>query len=297
MGRILVTGSTGYIGRAVVDKLLALGESVFGFSTSLGDNIMDHYALQKAMEGCDRVIHLAALVSFNPKDAVRVTQTNILGTRNVLSAALHHHIKKVVIASSAITVGVSDTPGYLLNEDCTWPKILDAYTLSKMATEDLARFFQTVIVMPSTANIHLFIKKAMEDKILVVPPGGTNVISVEDVAEGIVMAMDKGELNQRYILSNVNISYADLFHRILGESRKPIIVLPKWTKKYCKYIARFSKDRYVSPFTVDSSYSYKYYANSKAKNFLGWEPKVNLDAMIAKEKENYQAWKRAELQK
>ena len=290
MGRILVTGSTGYIGRAVVSKLLELGESVIGYSTSNGDNVMDQYALIKAMQGCDRVIHLAAVVSFNKKDSQRVTQTNILGTRNVLEACVKHQVKKIVIASSAITAGVSPDPNYLLNEDCAWPKIMDAYTLSKIATEEVTRVPNTlpvVVVMPSTVNISLFIKKAIQDKVLVVPPGGTNIISVEDVADGIIAAMEVGQYNHRYILSNINISYQDLFRKILAGSRKPIVVLPKWTKKACKYVARFSNDRYTSPFTVDNSYGYKYYLNTKAKNSLGWEPKIGLDEMIRRGKEQY----------
>ena len=273
-----------------MDKLLALGESVIGYSTSNGDNVMDPYALIKAMEGCDRVIHLAAVVSFNKKDSQRVTQTNILGTRNVLEACVKHQVKKIVIASSAITSGVSTDPNYLLNEDCAWPKIMDAYTLSKIACEEITRIPNTlpvVMVLPSTVNISLFVKKALEDKILIVPPGGTNIISVEDVADGIIKALEVGQYNQRYILSNINITYQDLFRRILGGSKKPIVVLPKWTKKACKYVARFSNDRYTSPFTVDNSYGYKYYLNTKAKNSLGWEPKIGLDEMIRRGKEQY----------
>lgn len=282
--RILVTGSTGFIGKVVVEKLLKRGESVIGFSKSLGNDVMDYYQLKDAMSGCDRVIHLAAKVSFNQKDSEEVSQINIMGTGNIMRAALDNGIKKLVFVSSAITAGISSNKDLLINESyMILPnndlKTADRYTYSKIAGEQIVLLgtVPVTIVNPSTVIMPSIVKDVQKMRIPLAPPGGTNVIDVRDVADGIIAALDIGKDKERYLLSNFNITYKDLFEKII---HRKALTLPQWSRKILQHIAKRSKSDFLSPFTVANSFHYKYYSNSKARHELGWIPKFSLEETI-----------------
>lgn len=268
--------------------MLIRGESVIGYSKSQGGDILNYYDLKEAMKSCDRVIHLAGCASFSNKDIEVISRLNIIGTGNVLMAAELSGIKKVVFISSAITCGVSPKADFLISEQCAMLgdtiKNKDMYTYSKIEGEKLCRIIPhkeggicVSIANPSTATVPMVIDNVRRRKILIAPPGGTNVIDVRDVADGIIAILDNGKHAEQYILSNVNITYKDLFEKISG---RRAIVLPKWSIRMAKYLARYAKDKYTSPFTVMNSYFYKYYSNSKAKNELNWEPKISLEDML-----------------
>lgn len=109
--RVLVTGSTGAIGGAVCDELLAAGHEVRGFdraaSDSLADtrvgNLTDAAAVAAAAEGVDVIVHLAATPD-EADFASDILPNNILGTYHVLEAAVQHHVPRVVLTSSSLTV-------------------------------------------------------------------------------------------------------------------------------------------------------------------------------------------------
>ncbi len=293
-----MTGSTGFIGKVVVDKLLKRGESVVGFSRSRDQNILNSAQLNEALVSCDRIIHLAAIVSFKASDGMMVERTNTIGTMNVMMAAEVQRIEKVVLASSAITIGVSDDPTHQLNESWTNNAKMardNSYCSSKLKCESMVMMgpVPTAIVNPTSVNVFLFFKRATQDYFIVAPPGGTNIVDVADVADGIIAALDKGRHGQRYILSNVNITYEDLYHRIIKEmgSHKKVLVLPKRSMGFCKFLARNSKDTFTSPFTVGNSFYYKYYSNDKARIELKWEPKIGLEEMI---KNGYSGYRRSQ---
>ncbi len=296
--RILVTGSTGFIGKVVVDKLLKRGESVIGFSRSQNQNILNSMQLNEALASCDRIIHLAAIVSFKASDGMMVERTNVIGTLNVMMAAEARAIEKVVLASSAITIGVSSDPTLHFNE--SWMNNAkmakdNPYCSSKIKCESMVMMgpVPTAIVNPTSVNVFLFFERAAQDYFLIAPPGGTNIVDVSDVADGIIAALDKGRHGQRYILSNVNITYENLYRRIIEEmgQHKKILVLPKRSMGFCKLLARSSKDAFTSPFTVGNSFYYKYYSNDKARIELGWEPKIGLEEMI---KNGYNGYSRSQ---
>ncbi|MFA6142486.1 MAG: NAD-dependent epimerase/dehydratase family protein [Candidatus Omnitrophota bacterium] len=281
MGRVFVSGSTGFIGKVVVEKLLARGESVIGFSKTLGNDLMNYRDVEYSMKSCDRVIHCAAFVSFKTEDSQEVAQINFVGTGNIMKAALVNKVKKMVFVSSAITRGISVKKDFFLSETCEVDtnNLRDAYTCSKIMAERLivAGPVPASIVSPTTVNIPMLIENFGNKKMLIVPPGGTNIIDVRDVAEGIIAALDRGQDKEGYILSNVNITYKDLAEKITGGHA---FVLPRWSLRTAKYLARYVKDKYTSPFTITNSYFYKYYSNIKARHEIGWEPKITLEEMI-----------------
>jgi len=207
-----------------------------------------------------------------------------------MRAAFQLGVQKVVYVSSAITMGISDSKDFILNEACNYiPEKSyeayrsDAYTTSKKCAERLVWEcpINTCIVNPTTANIELFFKIVDKSKVVLAPPGGTNIIDVEDVADGIIAALDRGYPKQHYILSNINTTYADLYRKITS---KPVIALPQSTKKLCGLWADLSHGKYMSRYLIENAYGYKYYSNVKARLDLKWEPKYDLETIIERHK-------------
>jgi len=255
MGKVLVTGHTGFIGKVLVARLLALGYSVIGYSTSTGQNILDVNQLIEAMNDVSYVYHLAAKVSFCKKHAQEIFGVNAHGTANVFAAARTvGHIEKIVVASTALITGLANTPNLLMDESYV---IADPqanpYIYSKCVAEAICfqnRDIPFVIVMPSTARVISSI---------VAPPGGCNIIDVRDVADGMIAAMEHGKPSNKYLLTNRNITFREL--------HKYAIPLPRWSRKVVRLFA--------NSFLVDNAYLHKYYSNSKARRELNWTPQRN----------------------
>lgn len=250
--KVLITGHTGFIGRILTERLLALGYSVIGYSTSTGQDIMDLRQLTEVLHDVSYVYHLAAKVNFSKKDAQETQIINIQGTANLITAArASGHIKKIVVASTALTCGLLDSPNLKLDEtNFALNPGVNPYLYSKAVTESIC--FQSpdlpiVIVLPSTAR---------PIPSLVAPPGGCNIIDVRDVADGMIAAMEYGNPGQRYLLTDRNITFRELY--------KWAVPLPPWSRMIVRLFANF--------FLVDNAFCYKYYTNAKAKEELHWTP-------------------------
>lgn len=148
--RVLVTGGSGLIGRAVVSALVAQGARVLvldrtqpEFGTFLSGDVCDHSDVAAAVQHCDVVIHLAGIPGLGFVDSVETYRINTVGTFTVLSAAADAQVAKVVYASSINAAGWPLNPGnvyprsYPFSEE-TPATIGDWYSLSKKANEDAA---------------------------------------------------------------------------------------------------------------------------------------------------------------
>src|SRR5438132_200396 len=149
MSWVLVTGGTGFLGAHLVRQLVARGEKVRvlargggvpeGAERVTGDVVQDlEVPLAKAVEGCDRIYHLAGFVSRDPDDGQRMMRVHIDGTRRVLDAAQG---RRVVVASTSGTIAVSRQPEPIADE--SWPHATELvanwpYYLSKIYQEKLA---------------------------------------------------------------------------------------------------------------------------------------------------------------
>ena len=245
MGKILVTGATGFIGRVVVEKLLVRGESVIGFSRSPGQNILNGRQIHDALQFCDRIIHLAARVDFSLKTRDK--------TECLLMNATQFPLKKIVFVSSAITMGTQKDPGIVMDESFfAVESINNPYLHSKLIGEltCIRSGLPVVIVNPSTAG---------PISSMAAPPGGTNIVDVRDVADGIIAALDHGRPRERYLLTDRNITFRELYPYALP--------LPRWSKNLCKRLC------WDQAFLIENAFNYKYYDNSKARRELGWKPK------------------------
>lgn len=157
--KILVTGSSGRIGRAVVSVLLKRDYQVIGFDlqpssmahanfTCINSDFSDTSALAQACAGVDAVLHLGALMSWKKEDLLRIFEANVNGTLNVLAAAIENEARKFVFASSG-EVYPDRNPQYLPIDEEHPTKPTSAYGLSKLMAEEAVRFYERAYKLPS----------------------------------------------------------------------------------------------------------------------------------------------------
>lgn len=157
--KILITGSSGRIGRSVVEVLLERDYQVVGFDvqpssiaqaefTSITRDFSDTNALARACAGVDAVLHLGALMSWKKEDLQRIFEANVNGTLNVLAAAVENGAKKFVFASSG-EVYPDRNPEYLPIDEKHPAKPTSPYGLSKLMAEKAVRFYERAHKLPS----------------------------------------------------------------------------------------------------------------------------------------------------
>ena len=233
---VLVTGGTGFVGSRVVRKLLTRGEHVRCLvrkSSGLGNlkglpldlvtgDLQDPRSLEEAVRGCGTVYHVAADYRLWSRDPKALYRSNVDGTRNVLIAAEREGCEKIVYCSSVGTLGIpgdgrpgtEDTPVKL--ED-----MVGHYKRSKFLAEQVVveaarrRGVPVVIVNPSTPIGPGDIKPTETGRIITRflngrMPGyldtGLNLVDVDDVAEGHLLAAERGRVGEKYILGNRNMT-------------------------------------------------------------------------------------------
>ena len=230
MNRVLVTGASGFIGRHVVKAAARRGYDVSVMVRNScrysapaparvhqGD-VRDRHAVRSAMEGCDSVIHVAGLYSFDPADAPLMYGVNVNGTENVVREALDLGIERIVYTG---TVGSTAFSGKRLakEHDLAGPDAMDGpYKRSKFEAERIVRRLAAqgapVVTVCPTATIGAEDEKPtptgrlildfMRGRIPAYVDTGLNFVHVRDVAEGHLLALERGTPGARYLLGNVD---------------------------------------------------------------------------------------------
>jgi dihydroflavonol-4-reductase len=231
--KVFVTGGTGFIGGHVVRKLRERGDDVRALVRtpekaadlrSLGCELIagtltDAAAIGGGMEGCDAVIHGAAIYEVGIPDSQHraMYEANVLGTENVLRAALDAGIGKVVYVSTVVAFG--NTHGQVVDETYEHPgrEFTSYYEQTKYEAHKVAsrliaeEGLPCVIVQPGGVygpNDHSAIGKQMHDflagrmPLLAFPDVGVNMVHVEDVASGVLLALDRGRPGESYVLGS-----------------------------------------------------------------------------------------------
>jgi dihydroflavonol-4-reductase len=240
--RAFVTGASGFIGAHVVAALERAGASVRGYdlgppttSDWVSGDVLDADALRRAVHGCDAVFHLAAVYSYYRRDADAMMRVNVEGTRNVLAAA---NDRRVIHTSSAATCG--PVPGRPADERDSPPawELRVAYKRSKLESERLALQAGAVVVNPTTPvgpgdHRPTPTGKMIRDVASGRAPGyvrttGLNIVSVEDVAQGHVLAHERGRAGERYLLGGDDLWLREVFAIVAEAARRrpPRVPIP-----------------------------------------------------------------------
>jgi dihydroflavonol-4-reductase len=298
--RVFVTGGNGFIGSVVVRRLVERGATVrcllrrtsdasriagLKFERVEGD-VRDAQPWGEALRGCDAAIHLAAIANWSNIHSPEIDDVIVGGTRNVLEAARVAGCNRLVHVSSSLAVCGSTKPR-VFNEASPnrLPSDKLVYARAKMMAEDLCRKaasqgLHVVIVNPcevygphddtlvTARNLIDFAKHAP----VLVCAGGTAVVYVEDVAAGILAAMDRGRAGERYILGGENLTVrqiAELTLELLGQ-KKSIVQLPNWMISAVAWCGRtFHIPLPFDPEVVPYATRYWLMDSSKARHELG----------------------------
>ncbi len=257
MSKVLVTGANSFLAGNVIIELLSRGYRVKGMIRKSASLITGHTNLElfygniteepdviNALKGCDIVIHTAAVTDQSIADYNIYETINIGGTRNIINAAIKHSVKKIIYISTAnaFGYGTKSEPG---NETmpARFPFTLSGYARSKMrAQEIILEEFKlsdtSVTVVNPTFMIgpndqkpgsNRILLRALDKKLLFIPPGGKNFIHVRDAAIGTCNAIDMGKDGECYILAGENLSYKEFYLKMAEVTGKnPVnIIIPE----------------------------------------------------------------------
>ena len=314
----LLTGATGFLGSALARELLKDGRPLkllvrkntdtrnieeLDCEVVYGD-LRDRDSLKSALVGCKTLYHTAAYYSLWNRDKQIIYDINVQGTRNILQSALESGIEKVVYTSTVGCIGLPDDSSFA-NENQTMNSsfLCNDYKLSKYQAEQVAleffgRGLAIVIVNPSTPVGPRDIKPTPTGKIILdfmnhkMPAyidTGLNLIDVNDCARGHILAEEKGQPGERYILGNKNMSLKEILLALetITGIKAPRIKMPYWvayaTGLACEWVSDSITHRppAVPLAGVKMAKHFMYFDSSKAIRELGL-PQNPVDNALAK---------------
>lgn len=313
-GAVLLTGGTGFVGGSLAPKLAARGWRVHALARRTSDSagisehvhrwhtgdLTDAESLARAVEalasepGETWCCHLAAMISYRPRDRATQDEVNVTGTGSLIDALVAGGVPRLLHVSSTAAVGVAASSDDELDESASFEtlrRVGAAYPLTKRASEERAlgdpRLERVVATNPgaifgngaahnNTTKFLLQVERRGAPPL--VPPGSLGVVGVEDVAEGCCLAWERGRHRQRYLLVESNHSLRELFQmvaRLLGR-RGPGPALPRAAWRAVALSAhgvdRLMPLDLMAPEGLDLLGQHFRFSANKARQELGWDP-------------------------
>lgn len=312
-----VTGASGFVGSALARVLAERGfalrlavraasrrDNLEGLAAEIViADMRDDVALSKAMTGARYVFHVAADYRLWARDPSEIVRNNLEGTRAVMQAARAAGAEKIVYTSSVATLKPRDdgTPADETSRH-TAVSAIGAYKRSKVVAERLVERMvaeeglPAVIVSPSTPIGPRDIKPTPTGRIIVeaalgrIPAfvdTGLNLVHVDDVAAGHLLALERGRIGENYILGGQDVAFRDMVGAIaeLAGKRAPTVGLPRGPLYPLAYAAEAAaRLTGREPFiTVDALKMAKYrmfFSSAKAERELGYKARPYREALV-----------------
>jgi dihydroflavonol-4-reductase len=310
MPTTLVTGATGFVGSHVARALVARGDDVrvtvrptsnldaladLAVSTTVAE-LTDRRAVRRALRGVDRVFHVAGSTNLRAS-ADALFAANVEATRVVLEEALRAGVERVVHTSSTAAVGPAP-PGGTADERQLWrgglgiPYVDAKHEAEVEALRIAARGLPVVVVCPAYVlgtgdrgrSSTELVRRFMLRRIPAYVEGAINVVDVEDVAAGIVLADERGVPGERYILGNRNYTWDRLFADLarLSGIEAPAMRLPvPAALALAETLGRLPGPTPVTPVEIRSAAHWWTYRSTKARRELGWSTRPHEETVEA----------------
>ena len=323
MEKVLVTGANGFLGANVVRQLLKSGYTVRAMVRPNANRIAlagldceffqgqitQQEALREAVAGCQYVVHSAALTD-QKASFQAYEQVNIKGTEKLITAALHHDVKRFICVSTANcqTNGTLTNPGDESGGFMPWLKG-SGYAYSKFLAQQLVldavkeKDLPGLIVQPTflvgpydaRPSSGALLLHGLNKRIVFHPRGGKNFVDVASAAAAIVNALTKGKIGETYLLAGQNLSYAGFYKKVhaANHQNSQLIPIPSMLLFLAGFIlGNLSKVFHfktgLTPTNARLLTLGNYFTGKKAEQDLGM-PSTDIDHAIQKALEWFEA--------
>jgi dihydroflavonol-4-reductase len=314
-GVVLLTGASGFVGSAVAERLKAAGFHVralvrpssprehlttLGLELVLGD-LRDPASLRAAFPGVRYLFHVAADYRLWARDPSELARTNVDGTSALMQEALRARVERVVYTSSVATLrassdGISADESMPLSE----AEAIGVYKRSKVVAERavealVGQGLPAVIVNPSTPIGPRDVKPTPTGRIILEAAAGRmpafvdtglNMVHVDDVAAGHLLAFERGRVGERYILGGQNASLAEILAVVAQQvgRKPPKIKIPRRAMVPFAYmteaVASFTgKEPMLTRDGLKMSKNKMFFSSAKAERELGYRARPYVEGV------------------
>ncbi len=311
MKTTLITGATGFVGSAVLRHIVKAGHKVrvlirpnsdrrnlegLPVEICLGD-LTDRSSLDRPLSGCTYLFHVAADYRLWVPQPRAIYECNVNGTRNIMSAAAQAGVSRIVYTSSVATLGLT-ADGTPADEETpvSLSDMVGHYKRSKFLAEAEVRQMAreqrlpVVIVNPSTPVGPRDIKPTPTGRIIIDAVSGRmpayvdtglNLVHVDDVAAGHMLALERGKIGERYILGAVNMTLKQILWELcsLAGRRAPRLRLPHNLVLPLAYVSEGwawitgGKEPRITRVGVRLAKKRMFFSTQKARRVLGFQPR------------------------
>jgi dihydroflavonol-4-reductase len=257
--RVCVTGATGFLGAHVAARLVERGdqvrvtvrdhrriEALAGRDLEVVDaDVLDRRSMRRALDGCDTLFHTAGMVASRPRR--QVWRVNAVGPRIAVETAAECGVRRVVVTSSVASIGpaTGDQPATernpypergtgLLYTDSKFEGERGAFAAGARLGIDVVSVCPSYVLGPALNRTRAgetstrIVANYLRGRLPAIVDAYTNIVDVEDVAAGQVLAEERGRAGERYILGGENMPWSEVIERVARISgvRHPVLVLP-----------------------------------------------------------------------